>query len=456
MKKLTFKEIIVIASMLFGMFFGAGNLIFPASMGQMAGRNIWQASLGFLITGVGLPLLGVAALGVSREDGLLGLSSRVGRMYGLFFTCVLYLTIGPFFAIPRCATVSYTVGIERILPQTQHSTALIVFSLLFFVVVLFFSLRPGEILTWIGKVLNPVFLCFLTVLLIRALTSPLGSVSDIAPSGSYVSNAFSTGLLEGYNTMDALAGLAFGIIVVNVIRGLGVTQPGEVAKSTVRAGIFSSLLMAVIYILVTVAGAQSRGLFQTSSNGGEVLAQIAEHYFGSAGAVILAVTVTVACLKTAVGLITSCGETFVKIFPNGPSYPVWAILFCILSFLIANLGLDTIISYSLPVLMFLYPLAIVLILLTLFGKAFHNDKLVLQWTIGLTSAAAVFDFLRALPQEARTVLHLDTAVSFADDVIPLAAQGFGWVTPALAGLVIGLFFRAVRNRRKKVQRKKAG
>ena len=138
--------------MLFGMFFGAGNLIFPASMGQLAGRNMWQASAGFLITGVGLPLLGVAALGISRENGLLGLASRVGKKYGLFFTCALYLTIGPFFAIPRCATVSYTVGIERILPGTGQSLGLAVFSLLFFGAVLFFSLRPGEILTWIGKV----------------------------------------------------------------------------------------------------------------------------------------------------------------------------------------------------------------------------------------------------------------------------------------------------------------
>ena len=329
MKKLTFKQIIIIASMLFGMFFGAGNLIFPASMGQLAGSNIWQASAGFLITGVGLPLLAVAALGISREDGLLGLSSRVGKRYGLFFTCVLYLTIGPFFAIPRCASVSYTVGIERIIPGTGQSVGLAVFSLLFFALVLFFSLRPGEILTWIGKVLNPLFLLLMAVLIVRALISPLGSIGEIEPSGTYMSGAFSTGLLEGYNTMDALAGLAFGIIVVDVIRGLGVEEPGEVAENTVKAGVFSSLLMGLIYVLVTVVGAQSRGTFEAAANGGEALAQIAEHYFGSAGAVILAVTVTVACLKTAVGLITSCGETFVKIFPGGPSYNIWAVIFCI-------------------------------------------------------------------------------------------------------------------------------
>lgn len=430
--------------MLFGMFFGAGNLIFPASMGQLAGRNLWLASVGFLIAGVGLPLLGVAALGISREEGLLELSSRVSKGYGLFFTCLLYLTIGPFFAIPRCATVSYTVGIQRMLPETGQNLALAVFSLVFFGAVLFFSLRPGEILTWIGKVLNPLFLCFLAVLVLRALTAPLGSVADIAPTGSYATAALPTGLLEGYNTMDALASLAFGIIVVNAIRGLGVEEPGQVAKSTVLAGLFSSLLMAAIYLMVTVVGAQSRGLFEASSNGGEALAQIAEHYFGPAGALILAATVTIACLKTAVGLITSCGETFVKIFPHGPSYRVWAVTFCVVSFLIANLGLNAILDYSTPVLMFLYPLSIVLILLTLCGGFFGNDKTVLKWTIGCTAVASVFDLLRTLPGETQAFFHLEGVVALAQTWLPLCKQGFGWVIPALVGLVIGLVLRRVR------------
>lgn len=444
MKKLTFRQLLVVASMLFGMFFGAGNLIFPASMGQLAGRNLWLASVGFLITGVGLPLLGVAALGISREEGLLELSSRVSKGYGLFFTCLLYLTIGPFFAIPRCATVSYTVGIQRMLPETGQNLALAVFSLVFFGAVLFFSLRPGEILTWIGKVLNPLFLCFLAVLILRALTAPLGSVADIDPTGSYATAALPTGLLEGYNTMDALASLAFGIIVVNAIRGLGVEEPGQVAKSTVLAGLFSSLLMAAIYLMVTVVGAQSRGLFEASSNGGEALAQIAEHYFGPAGALILAATVTIACLKTAVGLITSCGETFVKIFPHGPSYRVWAVTFCVVSFLIANLGLNAILDYSTPVLMFLYPLSIVLILLTLCGGFFGNDKTVLKWTIGCTAVASVFDLLRTLPGETQAFFHLEGIVAWAQNWLPLCKQGFGWVLPAFVGLVIGLVLRRVR------------
>ena len=444
MKKLTLRQLLAVASMLFGLFFGAGNLIFPASMGQLAGRNLWLAAAGFLVTGVGLPLLGVAALGISRAEGLLGLSSRVSRGYGLFFTCLLYLTIGPFFAIPRCATVSYTVGIQRMLPETGQTLALAVFSLVFFAAVLFFSLRPGEILTWVGKVLNPLFLAFLAVLVLRALTAPLGAVSAIEPSGSYAGAALSTGLLEGYNTMDALASLAFGIIVVNAIRGLGVEEPGQVARSTVLAGVFSSLLMALIYLLVTVVGAQSRGAFPAAANGGEALAQIAEHYFGAAGALILAATVTIACLKTAVGLITSCSETFVELFPKGPGYRVWAVIFCVVSFLIANLGLNAILNYSTPVLMFLYPLSIVLILLTLGGRLFGNHPTVLRWTIGCTAVAALADLLRTLPEGTRAVLHLEGVVTLAETWLPLCKAGFGWLVPALIGLVIGLVLRRAR------------
>ena len=443
-RSLNRKETIFVASMLFGMFFGAGNLIFPVSMGQLSGSNMWQAAAGFLITGVGLPLLGVAALGISREDGLMGLSSRVGRRYGKFFTCILYLTIGPFFAIPRCATVAYTVGVERIIPDSMQTAVLAVFSLLFFAAVLFFSLRPGEILTWIGKVLNPLCVRFLGLLGIRALLSPLGRISGSAPEGAYAAGAFYQGFLEGYNTMDALAGLAFGIIVVNVIRDLGVENPGDVAKNTVRSGILSSVLMAVIYVLVTVVGAQSRGVFPPSSNGGEALALIAGHYFGPAGAVILAAAVTLACLKTAVGLITSCGETFQKIFPKGPSYRIWAVLFSTLSFLIANLGLDAIVSWSKPVLLFLYPLAITLILLTLFGRLFGNDGRVYRWVTGFTAAAAAVDFINALPGQVLSALRLEKTAEAVRDFLPFAENGFGWICPALLGLVIGIFYCACK------------
>ena len=371
-QKLSFKEYIYVASMLFGMFFGAGNLIFPVYMGQVAGRNMWAAVLGFLITGVGLPLLGVAALGISRSNGLFDLSHKVGRPYAFFFTCALYLTIGPFFAIPRCATTSFTVGLEQILPHDDKSWLyLLLFSLLFFAVTLVLSLRPGKILTYVGKVLTPCFLVFLAIMVFVTILHPTTSIGAVEPQGAYAAQPFFTGFLEGYNTMDALASLAFGIVVVQVIQGLGVEKAESVAMTTVRSGIFSCLLMAAIYVLVTIVGVQSRGLFETSANGGIALTQIAQHYLGKAGLIILAVTVTLACLKTSVGLITSCAETFVGLFPKGPGYRLWAVIFSLVSLFFTNFGLNSIIGYSVPVLMFLYPLAITLIQLSLCGRFFR-------------------------------------------------------------------------------------
>ena len=315
---------------------------------------------------------------------------------------------------------------------------LAVFSFLFFAIVLFFSLRPGEILTWIGKVLNPSFLVILGLLVVVALISPMGDPMTMAPEEGYESGALFTGFLEGYNTMDALAALAFGIVVIEVIRGLGVEQPGQIAKDTVKAGIFSSILMAVIYVLVTLVGGQSRGEFGISSNGGEGLALIADHYFGGAGMFILALMVTLACLKTAIGLITSCSETFSEMFPKSPGYRFWAVLFSVVSFLIANLGLNAIVAYSVPVLMFLYPLAIVLVLLTLFGSWFDNNRHVLRWTIAFTAVAALADFLRALPEGTQDALHTAPVTDLLGNVIPLSELGFGWIVPAAVGFVIGL------------------
>ena len=446
-KKLSFKEYVYVASMLFGLFFGAGNLIFPIHMGQMAGANMWVSVLGFLVTGVGLPLLGVAALGISRSTGLFDLSSKAGKPYGLFFTCLLYLTIGPFFAIPRCATTSFTVGLEQILPNNgRERLYLFLFTLAFFAAALIFSLFPGKILTVVGKILNPCFLLFLGVLVAVSLISPSAAVSDVAPQGDYVSKPFFTGFLDGYNTMDALAGLAFGIIVVRVISGLGVKEPGAIASNTVRSGIFSCLLMALIYVAVAVVGAQSRGIFETSENGGIAFAQIAQHYLGYAGLFVLAATVTLACLKTSVGLITSCAETFSGIFKKGPSYRVWAIIFSAVSFLFANLGLNSIITYSLPVLMFLYPLAIVLILLALFGKFFGHDRRVYAWTIGFTLLPAIYDGFMTLNANV-TIIDSTVIREITSKYLPFSDLGLGWLCPAAVGFAIGLTMHLVSRRK---------
>ena len=424
--------------MLFGMFFGAGNLIFPVSMGQQAGSNLWPAAIGFCLTGVGLPLLGIAAMGISRSEGLFDMCSKVSRPYSYFFTCLLYLSIGPLYAIPRTATVSFSVGILPLIPEGSSSLVLCIFSALFFAIVLFFSLRPSGIMTWIGKILNPLFLLFLGILTVTALLNPMGSLTSAAPSGNYVSQSFFQGFLEGYNTLDALASLAFGIILINAIRELGVESPKDISSSTLKAGVLSTILMAAIYCILTVVGTQSQAVYGVSADGGEALYLIGSHYFGTFGGVLLGITVTFACMKTAIGLITSCATTFVELFPKTLSYKAYAIVFCLFSFGIANFGLSRIIELSLPVLMFLYPLTITLILLCLFGHWFQYDRRVFLSVTAFTAAAAALDFLNALPAGIKEILHADVIIGAAQKILPFFGLGMGWVVPACIGLVIGL------------------
>ena len=305
-KKLTFRQKILVAGTLFGMFFGAGNLIFPVHLGQLAGRNVLPATIGFIITAVGIPIFGVAAIGATHSDGLQTLSSKVSKGYGVFFTCLLYLTIGPLFAIPRCATTSFTTGVTPMLTDaSREPIALLIFSAIFFAFVLFFSLRPGKITVWIGKIINPIFLLFLAVLVIRALIHPGAAVADVEPDAAYETGAFFSSFIEGYGTMDAIAGLAFGIVVIDVIRRMGVDNDDIIAEDVLSSGLLAGALMALIYVLSILVGAQSRGIFELSENGGIALTQIAGHYLGGVGQFILAFTITFACLKTSIGLVTA-------------------------------------------------------------------------------------------------------------------------------------------------------
>lgn len=446
-KRLNIKQRVLVAATLFGMFFGAGNLIFPVHLGQLAGRNAVPAMIGFIITAVGIPILGVAAIGNTHSDGLQALANKVGRRYGYLFTCLLYLTIGPFFAIPRCATTSFTTGIAPMLPHgVSEGMGLLIFSLIFFSLVLFFSLRPANITVWIGKIINPVFLIFFAILVISALCNPGAAVSSVEPDSSYQSGVLFSAIIEGYGTMDAIAGLAFGIVVIDIIRSMGVSEDSAVAKDVLHSGMLTGLLMAVIYVATILVGAQSRGLFAISENGGIALAQISGHYLGTAGSVVLAVTVTFACLKTSIGLVTSCADAFARMFPKGLSYKTWAVVFTAFSFCISNFGLSKIIEYSLPVLMFLYPLAITLILLALSGKLFAHDRAVYVSVTAFTCAAAVFDLIKTLPEGLRSSLHLNGAISFAETVLPWFHLNLGWVVPAALGFALGMLLRAVRSR----------
>jgi len=436
-RRLKKQEYIFVASMLFGLVFGAGNLIFPAAMGQQAGGAMLPALIGFCITGVGLPLLGIAAISITASESLLDLCMKVDRRFAYLFTCALYLCIGPLFAIPRTATVSFQVGVSPFLLEDVQTLGLFLFTLIFFAVVLYFSLRPSGILIWVGKVLTPLFLLFLGILIVTAILTPMGTVWDAPPVGTYTEHAFFTGLLEGYNTMDVLAALAFGNILVNAIKRLGLSAPHDLSYSTIVSGTFSTALMALIYLALTYVGAQSRAVYGLDANGGDVLAHIAAHYFGAFGGILLGITIACACLKTAIGLVTACSTTFSELFPRSLPYPKYAVIFSLFSFAVSNIGLSKIIAYALPILYFLYPLAIAIIALCLVEGVVGYHRPLYVCTIIGTGGAAAFDFLRALPPAMQDMIPAVELLRVLGDSLPLAAIGMGWIVPALAGLTVG-------------------
>lgn len=378
-EKLSFCSNLLIGSLLFGLFFGAGNLIFPVQMGQLAGEHTLPATIGFLVTGVGLPVLGVIAAALSQSESLFDIAKPVSKAYSIFFTCMLYMTIGPLFAIPRTATVAFEVGLSPFIPEEHMKMGLFVFSLIFFVVTLYFSLRPGRILDWVGKYLTPAFVALLSVLLIATYVKPMGQVSHSAAQGNYIDKALFTGLLDGYNTMDALASLAFAIVIISNIERLGVKNPKRKAIEICKSGLVCVVGISAIYASLAYMGATSLGSVSRADNGGKIMSMVSEHYFGLVGKLLLAAIVTVACLKTAIGLITSCAQMFSEMFPKSLSYSKYTVIFTLVSLIIANFGLNAIIQLSIPILMFLYPLAITLILLSLLAPIINKQRDIYRW-----------------------------------------------------------------------------
>ncbi len=426
-----------VGSMLFGLFFGAGNLIFPVHMGQQAGSNILLVTLGFVLTGVGLPFLGIMALGVSKSAGLFDLASRISPSYALVLTVLLALTVGPAFALPRLGSVSYEIGLAPFISPQHGTLALFIFSVIFYALSLVFSLKPGKILLWIGKVLNPLFLVFLAVLIGVAFYH-VSNFSSFGPVQSdYASAPFVRGFTQGYNTMDALGALVVGIVVIDALRSLGLKTPSEITCGLLKSGIVAVLLMCIIYFCLSYMGAYSLAYVPLSANGGIALAQIAKGLLGTGGGILLAIIVTIACLKTSIGLTSSCANIFVHLFPHSVGYKTYTLIFSLISLAMSNISLTQIIILAVPLLMFLYPLCMTLILLSFLAPCFQNARSVYVVTTLFTVVAAFGDALNNLPPALHDSAGVQGILALYHQ-LPFFAIGMGWTTPALVGFGIGL------------------
>ena len=418
MQKLRGRNLLFVGFTLFSMFFGAGNLIFPPFLGAQAGGNTWLAFAGFAMSAIGLPVLGVIA--VARSGGLAALAGRVHPRFAAVFTLLIYLSIGPCLAIPRTASTSF----EMLAPLVGGGAARqLIYSALFFAAAFLVALRPEKLTDRLGKLLCPALIVLIVVLFAGCLLHP--PAAHYAAAGEpYTALPAAAGFLAGYQTMDTIAALNFGAVIALNIRAKGVADERQVVRGTIRAGWVAGAVLLAIYAMLTHAGALSGAAFPGGATGADTLTQLARGLFGRPGLVLLAAIFVIACLNTCIGLISCVSEYFHGLFPRVP-YAAFAAFFALASMVVSNIGLAGIIALSTPVLNAIYPVAIVLIALS-FVPRLAAYRWVYPLAVGLTCVQSVADAF-ALP-----------GLSALLDRLPLAGLGFGWVTPALAGLLLGL------------------
>lgn len=430
MKKLKFTQLLSVSMMLFAIFFGAGNMIFPPAMGQLAGSNFLSALAGFILTDAGIAILGITAV-VLVGNSMSDLGSLVSKKFALCLSIGVYLLIGPLFALPRTGSVSYEIALLPYIGDANSFFFSILFTAAFFGITYYLSSNPNKIVDVVGKYLTPVLLISILAIFVFSITRgsihgglEFGKINQ--PQGDYVNIPFFKGMIEGYNALDGPAGLAFSIIVITAIKSYGITNKKGIAKYTIICGLGSAFFLAVVYFMLTYVGVLTNTSF---TNGGALLHTVSNHLFGSAGGMVLGIAVLLACLTTSIGLTTSFADYFHTILPK-LSYKKIAAFVCIFSFLISNIGLSQLIQISLPVLIMIYPVTVVLMLLSFVKKRIAHRRMVYI-------LAMLFTFIVAFINGLDSV-HISLGVlSDLCNMLPYNELSIGWVLPAIIGALLG-------------------
>ena len=432
--KIERSKIIFVSFMLFSMFFGAGNLIFPPFLGQNAGEHAPVAMLGFIITAVVLPVLGI--LVIAQFKGMENLANQVNGKFALIFTILIYLSIGPGLGIPRAASVPFELSIAPYLPKDASFTMyMLLYSVLFFAFSVWLALTPNKLVERMGKILTPALLILLVVLFIGFLTK--GNTGVAMPQEAYQVSPLSAGFIDGYQTMDAIAALNFGLVISTTFIGMNVKEEKKVVHYTAISGLIAGILLAIIYIMLGYMGMQTSALYEIKGNGAYTLRCIVEQLFGKPGAILLAAIFALACLTTCVGLITSIAQYF-STLTSKISYKQWVMIVSVFSLIVCNQGLNMILSISVPILNAIYPMAIVLILLGLVHKWIQNNKLIYPLTILLVGIESIL-----------FALNIESVNAVLAKMLPLYTLGMGWVVVAVVSIILSLVIGGVMQKNQK-------
>ncbi|MEF9942348.1 MAG: branched-chain amino acid transport system II carrier protein [Lachnospiraceae bacterium] len=426
MKQLSKKNRILVGLTLFSMFFGAGNLIFPPFLGALAGGKTWSAMIGFIITAIGFPILGVVA--VAKADGLSVLAGRVHSKFAFVFTLLIYLSIGPCLAIPRTASTSYEMAITPFLgDMIPTALAQVLYSAIFFIIAFIVAMKPEQLTQRLGKIMTPCLLVLICIIFVGCIVNPVGAYGTTTEL--YKSNPVVKGFLDGYQTMDTIAALNFGIIISLNIRAIGIKDDSVVVKETINAGIIAGGVLLLVYGALAHIGALAGGAFSNMENGANVMTTMVRFLFGKPGMIILAIIFFIACMNTCIGLLCCCSKYFCTIVPK-VSYKQWVAIFAGASFVVSNVGLSKILAISVPVLSAIYPVAIVLIILSFIHPKVGTRDYVYQLSILLTGIASV---VSALFQCGIKIPILTTGIQ----MLPFYEVGLGWIAPAVVGTLVG-------------------
>ncbi|CAM3183000.1 branched-chain amino acid transport system II carrier protein [Vibrio rarus] len=415
-------DIIALGFMLFAFFLGAGNIIFPPMAGQLAGENLLPAMGGFLLTAAGLPLITVVA--VATAGGTWEhLTSELPKKVAFVIAALIFIIIGPAFAAPRAGLVAYEMGVRPFLSQ-PNAMYLALFSLCFFVLAMALAWTQGSLLDTIGKILTPIMFLGLVLLSIAVVINPQGPI--IHAQGDYMSQPFTKGILEGYLTMDTFASLMFGMLLVQAIHSKGVTERADVARYLIVAGVIAAVGLCLVYIALFYLGATSNSIAAGLENGGAILAEYVKALFGEQGQWVLSGIVLLACLTTAVGLISASSDFFSR--HSKLDYKFWVVVNGSVCAFVANIGLAQLIELSIPVLFALYPIAIALVALTFVRQWLPKPQLAYRMVLSIAFLCALLD--------AAKVIGWDVSVF---QFIPLFELGLGWVLPTVIAIVTMMF-----------------
>lgn len=413
------KDVLVVGFALFAMFFGAGNLIFPPFLGLASGSNWAGALFGFLITGIGMPLLGIMA--VSRAGGTIDhFAGRVSPIFAKILGVVVILAIGPLLAIPRTGATTYEMGVKPIFPGASP----LFVSIIYFSITLFFVLNPSAVIDKIGKILTPFLIVILSLIILKGIVSPIGPLQDTG-----IENSFSRGFTEGYQTMDTLVSIAFAEIIIGSLIIKGYTRTRDQINLTTLAGLVAAAGLAFVYGGLMYLGATASGQLPGDTDRTILVVTIVERLLGNPGRIALGIAVALACLTTSIGLTATVGEYFSKLFNEKLSYQTVCIITVVFSAVFATMGVNSIVNFAVPLLVTVYPVAMTLIVLNIFRDFIKNRGIYVGAVMGAL-LISIFDAISAIGYRISTVNRI---VSY----IPLSAQGFPWMIPAVLGGIIG-------------------